>query len=74
VKLIATEFDGESVQLTYTDGPAVPEAKEYVIVRLPMQGSFSDSINFHHMTVLERLHTWAGEEFKRVEKNSREGK
>ena len=54
MKLIATEMSETSVQLTYTDGRATPEAKELLIVRMPVEGSLKRSIMWHQFNLIER--------------------
>lgn len=52
MKLLAMEIDGEAVQLTYTDGPAVPEAKQVLIARFPVQGPLDQSVFWHQLKIL----------------------
>ena len=53
MKLIGTEIDDASVQLTYTDGPAAPEATKVLIVRMPLTEGMKKSILWHQMKTVE---------------------
>lgn len=66
LKLISTEIDEATIQLTYTDGSPVQEAKASVIVRLPIENSPKSSLLWHQMNVLFRLSEWAGDEGRDV--------
>jgi hypothetical protein len=53
VKLISTEIDAKSVQLTYTDGPAAPEAAKLLIVRMPLdEVSEGKSLRWNRLRIL----------------------
>jgi hypothetical protein len=66
MKLISTEIDASSIQLTYTDGRAVPEAKEYLIVRRPFDGDPHKSLAWNQLRVMSELAKWADEERRRI--------
>jgi hypothetical protein len=73
VKLLSTEIDEEAVQLTYTDGPGVPEAKQVLIARWPLQDTLQNSVLWHQMSVLFKIAEWASEEGRRIRNELEKG-
>ena len=56
MKLLSTEIDAKSIQLTYTDGPAAPEAAKLLIVRVPLDElSEGKSLRWNQLRVLNEI-------------------
>jgi hypothetical protein len=66
VKLLATEIDAETVQLTYTDGPAVTEAKQILMIRMPVEGPMSRPVLWHQLMILRSAQNLLELEARRV--------
>lgn len=67
LKLSSAEIAGNHIQLTYTDdGQAATQTESLLTVRAPLDGSHNLSLNRHCLNVLERLHGWIEQEYKRV--------
>jgi len=66
MKLLSTEIDAETVQLTYTDGPSATEAKQAVILRLPLNGNLKRSLLRLQADTVEQAFNWLAEEHARL--------
>jgi hypothetical protein len=66
LKLLSTEFDEATIQLTYTGGEPMDEAKEAVLVRAPYDGDVKHSLLWFQMDAMRNLREWADSEFRRL--------
>ncbi len=66
MKLISTEIDEATIQLTYTGGGPADAAEEMLVFRIPLQGDLNKRVLWHHMQALRYLETFVGEEARRV--------
>jgi hypothetical protein len=66
MKLISTEIDETTIQLTYTGGGTADEAAEMLVFRVPLQGDLNKRVLWHHMQALRHIETFVGEEARRV--------
>jgi hypothetical protein len=66
LKLISTEMTEATIQVTYTDGQPVDNAKASVVVRLPFDGDLSQSFLWNRVHVMQKVADWAGQEFRRL--------
>ena len=66
MKLLSTQIDETSIQLTYSDSPLVDGAEQLVTVRFPLRGPLQRSVLWHQMTAMFELAEWAGEEARRL--------
>ncbi len=73
MKLISTEIDETTIQITYTDGGPATEATQALIYRQPFDGERSQSIAWNQLRVISNLADWANDERRRlrdeIEKN-----
>jgi hypothetical protein len=74
MKLISTEIDAKSIQLTYTDGPAAPEAARLLIVRMPLdESSDGKSLRWNRLRALGMLADEIDDERRRLDDEIRKG-
>lgn len=66
LKLQSIEFDGASVQITYTDGGPANEANQALIYRQPFDGDPHKSLAWNRLRVMSALAQWADEERRRI--------
>jgi hypothetical protein len=73
MKLLSTELTEATIQVTYTDGQSVDNAKRALIYRQPFDGDTHHSVAWNQLRVISALADWANEERRRlrdeIEKN-----
>jgi hypothetical protein len=73
MKLLSTEIDAGSIQITYTDGSPVTDAKQVLIYRQPFDGDLYKTVAWNQLRVVSALADWANDERRRlrdeIEKN-----
>ena len=66
MKLISTEFDEGTLQLTYTGGEPIETAKEAVLFRTAFDGDLKHSLLWCQLNAMRDLRDWADSEFRRL--------
>ena len=66
LKLISTELTEETIQVTYTDGQPVDNAKQALTLRGPFGGDLKKSLLWNQMQLMQELVDWSSAEFRRL--------
>ena len=66
MKLLSTEIDAGSIQITYTDGSPATDAKQMLIYRHPFDGDQYKSLAWNQLRVVSALADWANTEVRRL--------
>ena len=66
MKLLSTEIDEATIQLTYTDGQPDERSKELFVVRLPLAGESNMSLDWHQWDALSRANEMISVEVRRL--------
>jgi hypothetical protein len=60
--LISTELTEETIQVTYTDGQPVDNAKQALTLRGSFEGDLKKSILWNQMQLMQQLAEWSSAE------------
>ena len=66
MKLLETEIDETSVELTYADSDLVENAEKLLIVRMPLVGPETKSLAWHRLQTLHQVRDLLGTEMQRL--------
>lgn len=66
LKLISTELNEETIQVTYTDGLPADNSKELLVVRGSFSGDLKKSFLWNQMNLMQELADWSSAEFRRL--------
>lgn len=74
MKLISTEIDEATIQLTYSDGSPEDDAKELILIRFSNKGSSNKSLNRLQSDALQRAYAWIDGELTRLQAAMADGR
>ena len=66
MKLLSTEIDEDSVELTYADSDPIEGAGTLLIVRMPLDGSETKSLAWHQLRTLTQARDLLANEMQRL--------
>jgi len=66
MQLLHTEFDGETVEVVYSDEPEGIHGQQYLCIRMPMVGEATKSLAWHRLSTLHQAREVIAAEIQRL--------